>query len=113
MHLKRVSQGFNIYQITFGDNIVTVLALHIRNHLSEMLKAGPPFQTFKRSLSDWIGPKYKCVKLAVIWIFYPKVLLHSEPNIEFDLPYFILFIVNKDKLSFFFTLYLFKLLSEN
>ena len=46
-------------------------------------------------------------KLAVIWIIDPKVLLHSEPNIALNLPYF--FMENFVQLElFFFKLDLFK-----
>ena len=35
-----------------------------------------------------------CAKGAVIWIINPKVQLHSETDIGFDLSYFRYFIVN-------------------
>ena len=30
------------------------------NHLPEILKVESSFKPFKRSPSDWFGPKYKC-----------------------------------------------------
>ena len=36
------------------------LGLHICNYLHDTLGAKWYFQTFKRPLSDWLGPKYKC-----------------------------------------------------
>ena len=74
MHLKQVSYGFKINHLTFGDKIERVLALHIWNYVPKTLKTESSFQTFKRSLNYWFGPKCKC-KLAVIWVINPKVLL--------------------------------------
>ena len=88
LHLKQVAWGFNIYHLTIGDKIVGTLILHIWNHLPETLKAESSFETFKRSLlSDWLGPNCKCSYLDNL-----KVLLHSEPNIGFNLSYFRFFL---------------------
>ena len=48
-------------------------------------------------------------KLEFVWINNPKVLIHSDPNIRFDLSYFSFFIENFVHLGlFFYTLYFLK-----
>ena len=49
LHIKQDSRGFNIYHVIFRDKIVTVLVLHIWNHLPETLNAKSSPDTFKRS----------------------------------------------------------------
>ena len=39
LHIEKVSWGFKIYHVIFGDKILRVLVLHIWNHLPEILKA--------------------------------------------------------------------------
>ena len=46
--------------VTFGDKSMRTLGPHIWNSLPENLKAETSFQTFKKSLEDWFGPKCKC-----------------------------------------------------
>ena len=78
---KHVSWSFNIYHLTFVDEIVRLLILHIWNHLPKTLKAESSFQTFKRSLSDWLGPKCQR-KVSSYLDNYPIVLLGSKPNLQ-------------------------------
>ena len=60
LHDKDVSWGFDIYHLTFGDKNLRVLCLHIWNQVLKTITAKLTFQVFKRSLSDWFGPKCKC-----------------------------------------------------
>ena len=62
LHFIQVSQGFNVYYLTFGYKIVRSLVFHIWNHLYETPKA-----------------------LSSKTLKSPKVVLHSEPNIGFNL----------------------------
>ena len=65
-HFKHVSWGINIYHLEFGDERVRVLGFHIWNHLLETSRARSFFQTFKKSLKDWFGPKCKC-RVSSYW----------------------------------------------
>ena len=49
--------------VTFGDKNVRTLGPQIWNHLLELLKQESSFQTFKRSLNDWLGPKVQVQSL--------------------------------------------------
>ena len=43
-----------------GKSVRVPVALHIWNYLHGTLVAKWSFQTFKRPISDWFGPTYKC-----------------------------------------------------
>ena len=65
--------------------MVRVLGLHIWNQLPKTVKAESSFQIFRFNIGLDLSAG---AKLAVIWIVNPSVLLHSTPNLRFDLPYF-------------------------
>ena len=50
--------------LIFGDKSVGVLSFHIWIQFLKTVEDKFSFQTFKRSLSDWFGPNFKC---TVIW----------------------------------------------
>ena len=60
LHVKDISGGLDVYHLTFGYKSLRVLSLHISNQVLKAPTAVLPFQVFKRSLSDWFGPKCKC-----------------------------------------------------
>ena len=66
----------HIYHLTFGDKILRVLDFHISNYLPNTLEAKWSLKTFKRPLSDWFEPKYKCKVSS--YIDNIKVLLCSR-----------------------------------
>ena len=43
--------------VTFGDKSIRILGPHVWNQLPERLKSETSFPIFKKSLSDWFGPK--------------------------------------------------------
>ena len=55
------------------------------NQLPDTLETKWSFQTFKRPLSDWFGPKYK--NKVSSHVNNTKVLLRTRLNIGFDLNY--------------------------
>ena len=57
---EQILWGFDIYYLTFEDKVALVLVLHSMNQLLKTLKAKSSFQTLKKSLSDWFGPKCNC-----------------------------------------------------
>ena len=76
----------HLYHLIFGDKSVRALDFHIWNQLPDTLEAKWPFQTFKRLLSDWFGPKYKCKVSS--YMENTKVLLRTRLNLGFILNYF-------------------------
>ena len=84
----------HLYHLTFGDKSVRVFR---SSHLELP-------QTFKRPLSDWFGPKYKC-KISS-YMDNTIVLLRSKLNLGFNLNYRFFCTFSAFKI-FFFTLHIF------
>ena len=51
---------FKIGQFSWTSYVYHPLCLHIWKQVLKTLKAELSFQVFKRSISDWFGPKCKC-----------------------------------------------------
>ena len=46
--------------VTFGDESVRVLGLHIWNMLPAELKRETSYRKFKTQINNWFGPKCSC-----------------------------------------------------
>ena len=60
LRFKYVPLAFDIYHLIFGHKSLRVIYLHIWNQVLKALKAELSSQVFKRSISDWFGPKCNC-----------------------------------------------------
>ena len=85
----------HLYHLTFGDKSVRVFR---SSHLELP-------QTFKRPLSDWFGPKYKC-KISS-YMDNTIVLLRSKLNLGFNLNYSFFCTFSAFKIFFFYIAYFF------
>ena len=73
----------HLYHLIFGKNSVRVLDFHIWDQSPDTMEAKWSLQTFKRPLSDWLQPKYKC-KISGD-MDNTKVLQRNRFNLGFNL----------------------------